>query len=292
MSAKSAIDRQGKLSLGLTYTGLAFVSVLVVVPLFYLVVSAFKTEADFLESLFLPKDPEGFLGIGWERLTTTQFHRLFSEEIGIGRALVNSVFLSSVTAMLATLLCAAAGYALAVYDFKGRGLMNWVVVTGLIIPPPLLIAPSYQWLFTLGMLDTYAGVILPAIAPVFGVFLFRQAAIQSIPKSMIEAARLDGMGELGIFLSIGMPMIRPMIGAFVIITFLAMWNNFIGPQIILQDADKQPLAVAIYQTQTAYYTDYGLLMAGTLVSVAPVVVLFLLLQAEFVQGLTSGAVKG
>lgn len=292
MSRRPVIDRQRWPSLTLTYAALAIVSVLVIVPLYYLVVSAFKEEKDFLDSLFLPRDESGFLGVAWDRLTTKQFGRLFSEEIGIGRALVNSIFLSSVTAMLATLLCAAAGYALAVYDFRGRKVMNWVVVAGLIIPPPLLIAPSYQWLFTLGMLDTYAGLILPAIAPVFGVFLFRQAAIQSIPKSMIEAARLDGLGELGIFMSIGMPMIRPMIGAFVIITFLAMWNNFIGPQIVLQDADKQPLAVVIYQTQTAYYTDYGLLMAGTLVSIAPVVVLFLLLQAEFVQGLTSGAVKG
>ncbi|MEO1584635.1 MAG: carbohydrate ABC transporter permease [Planctomycetota bacterium] len=274
-----------------TYGLLAVASIAVVVPLLYLVASAFKAEADFLESLFLPRG-EGFAGIAWDRLTLSQFEKLLGDDIGLGRAMLNSLFLSSVTSIIATLTCAAAGYALVVYRFRGRSALDWVVIAALVIPPPLLIAPSYQWLYRLGLLDSYWGVILPAAAPAFGVFLFRQASLQSVPKSMIEAARLDGAGELSIFLGIGLPMLRPMVGAFLMITFLAMWNNFIGPQIVLQTATKQPLSVVMYLTQTSYYNDYGLMMAGTLVSVVPVVVVFLVLQREFISGLTAGAVKG
>ncbi len=270
---------------------LLVVSLVVVVPLLYLVISAFKTEQGFLEYLFLPKG-DGFLGVAWDELTFRQIRRLFTSEIGIGRALANSIFISATTAVLGTFICAAAGYAAAALRFRGRKAFDWLVLAALIIPPPLLIAPSYQWLFKLGLLDSYAGLILPAIAPAFGVYLFRQATLQSVPRSIIEAARIDGAGDIQIFLVIAMPMLRPMVGAFIIITFLAMWNNFIGPQIVLQSAEKQPLSVVIYQTQTAYYSDYGLLMAGTLVSVLPVMILFLVLQRDFISGLASGAVKG
>ncbi|MEM8756713.1 MAG: carbohydrate ABC transporter permease [Planctomycetota bacterium] len=273
------------------YAVLAAAAAVVLVPLLYLVTSSFKPAADFFTSMFLPLG-DGFLGVRWDALTLEQFRKLGQTDIDLPRAMVNSIFLSSVTSVLATLICAAAGYALTVYRFRARAAADWLVVAALIIPPPLLIAPSYQWLHTLGLLDSYAGLILPAIAPAFGVYLFRQAAKQSIPPAMVEAARVDGASELTIFFGIGLPMLRPMIGAFVIITFLAMWNNFIGPQVVLQSDAKQPLAVAIYQTQTGYYSDYGVLMAATLVAVAPVAVLFLFLQREFLSGLTSGAVKG
>lgn len=289
MSARGRTSRSiGSLT---AHTALLLVSVVVVVPLLYLVISAFKTERGFLEHLFLPTG-DGFLGIAWDELTLRQLQRLFTSEVGIGRAIANSVFLSATTAILGTLICAAAGYAAAALRFRGHRAFEWLVLGALIIPPPLLIAPSYQWLHTLGLLDTYTGLILPAIAPAFGVYLFRQATLQSVPRSIIEAARIDGAGELQIFGVIALPMLRPMVGAFLIITFLAAWNNFIGPQIVLQSAEKQPLSVVIYQTQTAYYSDYGLLMAGTLVSVLPVMVLFLVLQRDFIAGLASGAVKG
>lgn len=273
------------------YAILLLASVVVVVPLLYLVISAFKTEQGFLEHTFIPLG-EGALGIDWKQFTLNQFRRLFGGNIQIGRAMLNSLFLSSTTAVLATLICAAAGYAAAALRFKGSKAFDWLVVASLIIPPPLLIAPSYEWLHSLGLLDSYAGLILPAIAPAFGVYLFRQSAKQSIPGSILEAARIDGAGEIQIFFTIALPMMRPMVGAFLIIVFLGMWNNFIGPQIVLQSADKQPLSVVIYQTQTAYYADYGLLMAGTLVSILPVAALFLLLQRDFIAGLASGAVKG
>lgn len=170
--------------------------------------------------------------------------------------------------------------------------MTLLVLGAIIVPPPLLLAPGYQLLFDLGMLDSFSGLIIPIAAPAFGVFLFRQSVSQSVSPSLIEAARMDGASEIGIFLSIVLPLVRPMIGAFMLITFLLMWNNFIGPQIVLQSAEKMPLAVVVAQLNGLYEQKYGLLMAGTVVSVLPVALLFLLLQKEFIAGLTSGAVKG
>ncbi len=130
------------------------------------------------------------------------------------------------------------------------------------------------------------------MAPAFGVFLFRQTMINAVPFDLMEAARIDGCGEIRLFFTIVLPIVRPMIAAFLMITFLASWNNFIGPQIVLQTPEKFPLAVAIAQLKGLYSMDFGLLTAGTLISVAPVLCLFLLLQKEFITGLTSGAVKG
>ena len=189
-------------------------------------------------------------------------------------------------------LAAAAGYALARFRFRGRNAMTILVLGAIIVPPPLLLAPGYQLLFDLGLLDTFTGLILPVAAPAFGIFLFRQSVQQSVPESLIEAARMDGATELGIFTAIVLPLVRPMIGAFMLITFLLMWNNFIGPQIVLQSPEKMPLAVVVAQMVGLYEQDYGLLMAGTLISVLPVAALFLMLQKEFITGLTSGAVKG
>src|ERR671924_185919 len=173
-------------------------------------------------------------------------------------------------------------------DWRGLTL----VLASLIIPGSLLLAPSYQLIYRFGLLDSFTGLILPGIAPAFGVFLFRQALLHTVPLELIEAARIDGCGEIRCFFSIILPLVRPMLGAFLLITFLGAWNNFIQPQIILQTPEKFPLSVAIAQLKGLYGVDYGLLMAGKVASLGPVMGLFLLLQKDFIAGLTSGAVKG
>ncbi|HBS29603.1 MAG TPA: hypothetical protein DEB06_09185 [Phycisphaerales bacterium] len=268
---------------------LAVTAGVTLVPFVWMACAALKTNEDFFTSLFLPVDEGG--GIAWGRLTLGHFVRLFTEH-GFALAMLNSVFLSSTTAVVGTLTAAMAGYALALFRFPGQGLVTAAVVGVLVVPGTVLLAPSYQLLFHLSLLDTFAGLILPAAAPAFGVYLFRQAARSSVPHELLEAARIDGAGELRIFFEVALPLLRPMVGAFLLITFLGTWNNFIGPQIVLQNPERFPLAVAVSQLRGVYYQDYGLQMAGTLVSVVPVLVLFLLLQKEFIAGLTSGAVKG
>jgi multiple sugar transport system permease protein len=287
------MSRQGSAILGrtspLTYAILYGAAAVTLVPFVWLACGAFKRNSDFFTSTFLPRG-EGVLGIAWSRLTLENFRTLLADASML-RALVNSVFLSSVTALAATLVCAMAGYALARYEFRGRGVLVGVVLAAVIVPPTLLLAPGYQLLYRLDMLDTFTGLIVPAAAPAFGVYLFRQASLSAVPSELIEAARIDGCGELGIFARVGLPLLRPMLGAFILITFLGVWNNFIHPQIVLQSSEKFPLSVAVAQLKGVYYQDYGLQIAGTFMSVVPVLGLFLLLQREFVSGLTSGAVK-
>ena len=264
-------------------------ALIVLFPFAWLLVASLKSQEDFFSGMFFPPG-DGFLGIGWDKLTLDNYSNLF--ELGFGNSLINSIFYASASALIATLVSAASGYILAKSRFRGRSFLTLIVLGALIIPPTLLIAPSYELLYNLGLLDSIWGLLLPTFAPAFGVFLFRQAVSQSVPDELIEAARIDGCSELSIFFVIVLPLVRPMIGAFMLITFLGMWNNFISPQIILQSDSKQPLSVAIAQLRGVYRTDYGLLMAATVVSVAPVAALFLILQKQFISGLTSGAVKG
>ncbi|MEY4488822.1 MAG: hypothetical protein RIQ79_1330 [Verrucomicrobiota bacterium] len=272
------------------YAGLVLFGLLTLIPFVWLLCAAFKTNADVFAFNFLPLG-DGFLGVAWDRLTVRHFGRLFTD-LGLGTAMVNSIFLAATSALLATFCCALAGYALAKFRFAGRGLMLSLVLAALVIPGPLLLAPGYKLLYDLGLLDSFAGLILPGVAPAFGVFLFRQAMMNAVPTTLIESARIDGAGEIRIFFTIVLPLVRPMIGAYLIIVFLGSWNNFIGPQIVLQNSTSFPLSVAINQLRGLYGTDYGLLTAGTLISISPVLALFLLLQKEFISGLTSGAVKG
>ena len=272
------------------YAALVVFAAITLIPFVWMATSALKNQHDYFASFFLPRG-DGWLGVAWDRLTLGNFRRLFTE-FPIGRAMLNSWMLASVTSSLATLACAMGGYGLAKFNFGGRRFLTSLVLGALIIPGPLLIAPGYQLLWQLGLLNSYAGLIIPALAPAFGIFLFRQTMLNAVPAELLEAARIDGAGEFRIFFTIVIPLVRPMIGAFLLITFLGAWNNFIGPQIILQSPETFPLSVAINNLRGLYATEYGLIMAGTLVSIAPVMCLFLLLQREFITGLTSGAVKG
>lgn len=279
-----------RLTLVPVYAALMVFAIITLIPFVWMLTSALKNQHDYFASFFLPRG-DGWLGIAWERITLENFRRLFTE-FPIGRAMLNSWMLASVTSTLATLACAMGGYGLAKFKFTGRDFLTTLVLGALIIPGSLLIAPGYQLLWQLGLLNSYAGLIIPSLAPAFGVFLFRQTMLNSVPAELLEAARIDGAGEFRIFFTIVIPLVRPMIGAFLLITFLGAWNNFIGPQIILQSPETFPLSVAINNLRGLYATEYGLIMAGTLVSIAPVMCLFLLLQREFISGLTSGAVKG
>lgn len=272
----------------LTVTLVVF-ACLTLVPFVWMFCASFKTTQDFFNHQFLPLG-EGFLGVAWHRLTLDNFFRLFTSQ-PIARAMLNSIFLASVCSVLSTFCCAAGGYALSKFQFKGRSVVTTLILSTVVLPAALLLGPGFETIYHLGLVDTYAGVILPALAPAFGLYLFRQAMLNSVPAELIESARLDGCGEIRIFFEIVLPLVRPMVGAYLTIAFIGMWNNFISPQIILQSSERHPLAVAIFNLRGLYSSDYGLIMTGTLVSIAPVMCLFLLLQREFISGLTSGAVK-
>lgn len=272
------------------YAVLLLTAAIMLVPFLWMVCSALKTKEDFYLSFFLPRG-DGWFDVAWERLTLDNFRQLFTV-LPLGRAMANSFFLAAVGSLGTTLICAMGGYGLSKFRFRARRCVTHAVLGAVIIPGALLLAPGFELVYQLGLLDTYAGFLLPLLAPAFGVFLFRQTMLNSVPAEIIESARLEGCGEIRIFFLLVLPLVRPMIGAFLMITFLGIWNNFVGPQLILQSADRQPLAVVMNSLRGAYGTDYGLLMAGVVCSIAPVLVLFILLQREFIAGLTSGSVKG
>ena len=284
-------NRQQKrfLSVALLYCVLIVSALVTLVPFVYMICASFRGADDSFSTAFLPRTEDG--SIAWSRFTLENFRALMGE-LNFSRHILNSTFLASVTSVLATLFSCMGGYALAKFRFPGREFLTNFVLSALVLPGVLLLAPTYQLLYQLGLLDSYAGLILPAIAPAFGVFLFRQAIMTSVPDEILESSRIDGASEITIFVQMVLPLVRPMIGAFLLITFLGTWNNYIGPQIVLQTPEKYPLAVAVAQLRGVYSQNYGMLMAGTLASVAPILLLFLMLQREFISGLTAGAVKG
>ena len=152
-------------------------------------------------------------------------------------------------------------------------------------------APIYRLLFAFGWLDTWLCLLVPGAVSAFGIFLFRQGA-QQVPRELIEAARLDGASELRIWWQVVMPLLRPISGAFCLITFLGSWNNFLAPQVYISSQDLLTLPVVLNQYLGVYSKQYGVFLAGTLIAIIPPAALFIALQREFVSGLTSGAVKG
>lgn len=263
------------------YSVLVLFSILCLVPIVWLVISAFKANADFQAYAFAPPV---------ERLTAENFPSLFSQ-MPFMRFMMNSFFVAGATVMLQLFFSSLGGYALAKYEFAGRKAIMAIMLATMMIPGPVLLAPMYELIYHLRLIDSHLGLIVPGMVNVFGMFLFRQAML-SVPDEMLQAARIDGCSEFGIFWHIVMPVSRPIVGAFCLIAFMGTWNSFLWPQIILQTSDRFTLPIGLNQMVGVYEADYGALMAGTLLAVLPVVVLFFLLQKEFIAGLTKGAVKG
>ena len=201
------------------YAALGFFALLTLLPFLWMICAAVKSKEDFFTSLFLPRG-DGFLGVAWDHLTLQEFVRLF-RDLPVARALLNSLFLASVGSIFATLFCAMGGYGLSKFRFTGRQTLTAVILGTVVLPVALLLSPRFETLFHLGLLDRYLGIFLPALAPAFGLYLFRQAMINSVPADIIESARMDGCGEFRIFFQIVLPIVRPMISAYLIISFIA-----------------------------------------------------------------------
>ena len=252
----------------------------VLTPLVWLVAATTKGQNDqFHYTFFAPT------------VTTQNYVDLFHKTDLFQHNLLNSIFLASTTVIVQLFFSSLAGFALAKYEFKGKKLITVLMLATLMIPGQLTMAPLFELLHRLGLVDSYLGLIIPGAVSVFGIFLFRQS-ILSIPDELLQAARIDGCSEFQIYRDIVMPVSRPMIGAFCLISFMGAWNSFLWPQIILHNRNLFTLPIALSQMIGVYSQEYGMLMAGTLISVLPVVILFLVLQKEFVAGLTAGAVKG
>lgn len=211
--------------------------------------------------------------------------------LDVARAFANSVGLAAVITGVSLLLNAMAGYAFAKLSFPGRDRLFQVLLTALVIPGQVAMLPLFLLLDGLGLIDTYAAVLIPGLASAFGIFLVRQYAL-SIPDSLLDAARVDGAGELRIFWSIALPVCRPVLVTLATFTFLGAWNDFLWPLIVLADDSKYTLPVALANLLGEHAQDTELMMAGSVLTILPAVLLFLLLQRHYVRGIVSGGVKG
>jgi len=274
-----SLQRRTSLSRALIIILLLISAAVALMPLVWLVAATTKWPDDLFHYTFFAP-----------RFSAENYHDLFTK-VPFLRYLMNSLFVTGATVVVQLFFSSLAGFALAKYEFVGKKVVMVIMLTTLLIPGQVVMAPLYEQLYHLGLVDTRLGLIIPGAVSVFGIFLFRQSILQ-VPDELLQAARLDGCTEFRIYWDIVMPVTRPMIGAFCLISFMAAWNNFLWPQILLHHDDKFTLPIALNQMIGIYGNQYGMLMAGTLVSVLPVAILFLVLQREFVAGLTAGAVKG
>lgn len=218
-------------------------------------------------------------------------YRALFERIGMGGYFLNSVLVSGATTLLSLAINAMAGYAFAKLRFVGRERLFKVLLAALVIPSQVAMLPLFLMLKQIGLVNSYAGVIVPGLASIFGIFLVRQYA-RSIPDELIEAARIDGAGEWRIFVSIVMPMLKPVLVTLAIFTFMGTWNDFMWPLIVLTDQSNHTLPVALASLSREHIQDVEMMMAGAVITVLPVLLLFLMLQRYYIQGLLLGSVKG
>ncbi|WP_432485539.1 carbohydrate ABC transporter permease [Kineococcus esterisolvens] len=266
---------------------LALVAVYFLVPVYWVVVAASKSTEDLFTT-------NGFWFSGFQLFENVRQVFAFDDGIFV-RWFLNSLLYAGGGALVATYLAAAGGYALAVYDFKGRDLVFGLILGGVLVPGTATALPLFLMFSNLGLTDNYLGVLLPSFVSPFGFFLCRIFAGAVVPTSLVESARLDGAGELRIFHTFGLRMMVPALVTVFLFQFVGIWNNYLLPLIMLADEQLYPITVGLvnWRAQTDRLPEfYELTTAGVLVSVVPLIALMIVLQRFWRGGLTEGSVKG
>jgi len=225
------------------------------------------------------------------RSVTLDNYRLLFGSVGMGRYFLNSLGIAVLATLISVTFNVTAGYAFAKLHFRGRDAIFKTLLGALVIPGQVAMLPLFLMLKPLGLINSYGGAVVPMMASVFGIFLVRQFA-RGIPDDLLEAARIDGASEWRIFLTIVVPVLTPVLATLAIFSFLGTWNDFMWPLIVLTDDSLHTLPVALAGLSREHVQDNELMMAGSVVTVLPVLVLFLALQRQYMAGLMAGSVKG
>lgn len=221
---------------------------------------------------------------------TFEHYRMLFTRLTVGRSLLNSTIIAVAVTALSLMINSMAGYSFAKLRFRGRDRTFRWLTFGLLIPTQVAMLPLFLMLKEMRLVNTYWGVIIPGLASIFGIFLVRQYAL-SIPDDLLDAARMDGASELRVFWTVVLPVIRPILATLSIWTFLASWNDFLWPLVVLSDNRKYTLPVALAGLVGEHVQDTELMMAGAVVTVLPVLIVFLALQRYYISGVTAGSVK-
>ena len=202
-----------------------------------------------------------------------------------------SLYVALASTALTLLFCSMGGYAFALFEFRFKRALFALVMGTMLLPSFMNMIPTFMIMDVLGWIDQPRALYLPGAASAFGIFLMRQFVATSVPKDLIEAARMDGCGELGIYARIALPLLKPALGTLGLITFIASWNNFIGPLIVMRSPENYTLPLALRSLQSPVDTEWGALMAGSAIATIPLLILFMLSSRQLISGLTAGAVK-
>ena len=264
------------------YGLLAAIALLMLFPLLWLLSTSLKSPTEDIFQFppqLLPSQP-----------TFNNFVRVWQTN-PFGRYLFNSTLIAVLTVGLNLLFCALAAYPLARLEFRGREIIFTAIVTTIMIPFQIVMIPLYILTVQLGMKNSYLGIIFPAIASAFGIFLLRQA-FQGVPKELEEAARIDGCSELGIWWNVMIPAIRPALVTLAIFVFIGSWSDFLWPLIVIDKPEFYTLPLGVAMLAGTFSLDRRLIAAGSIISIAPILVLFLFLQRYIVPTETGSGVKG
>ena len=275
------VDRPGPLKQSLLYVILVGGLVLTLVPFLWMLSTSLKRS-------------EGISAVPpqWipQPVTLEHYRRLFAE-VAFLRHFGNSLVVALGATLLSLLVNALAGYAFAKYRFPGRERLFALLLLTMMVPGQVTMMPVFMLLKELGLLNAYSGLILPASASVFAIFLIKQF-METLPDELLEAARIDGCSEWAIFWRIVLPLSKPVLATVGLFTFMGAWNEFLWALIVMLDEAKYTLPVALANLNGQHNTDWGLLMAGSVVVILPVVIVFLLLQRFYVRGITLSGLKG
>ncbi len=259
------------------YGFLILVSFLSVFPLLWMLISATNKSVDVVRGTLLPG---AYLFENFKGLLASQ---------DLARAMKNSFVNATTLTLISLLICSLAGYGFEIFHTRGKDRIMRVLLTAMMVPFAATLIPLFQMFSEMDLLNTTVGFILPTISTPFLIMMFRQSA-RSFPHDIIEAARIDGVSEIGIFFKMFLPTMRSTYAAAMTITFMNAWNNYLWPKIIMLSDKQTTMPMLVANLITGYVTDYGMLMLAVLVCTLPTVIIFFLLQKSFAEGIT-GAVK-
>ncbi len=227
----------------------------------------------------------------WPSVITFEHYAALFTRLDLARYLLNSTLLASAITLVSLLVNSMAGYAFAKFRFRGRDPLFRGLLAALAIPAQAAMLPLFLLLKQFGLINTWGGVMIPGLASIFGIFLIRQYLL-AIPNSLLDAARMDGASEFRIYWSLTLPLCRPILVTLAIFTFLGVWNDFMWPLIVLSDSTRYTLPVALANLLGEHVQDTELMMAGSVLTVLPVLLLFVALQKHYIAGILLGGIKG
>lgn len=260
------------------------VSFIALFPLLSLIISSFRPSSELMRNGIT-------FSINWSELSLYNYIHIFTQSPGYWEWYGNSLIISALTIVLSLFFSSMVGYAMALYDFKGRNLLFLCVLVIIMIPFEVLMLPLYQLMINVNLINTYTGVMLPLIVAPTAVFFFRQYAM-GLPAELMDAARIDGCTEYGIYFKIMAPLMLPSFSAMAILQGLNSWNNFLWPLLVIRSNDLFTLPIGLATLLTPYGNNYDTLIAGSVMTIIPIIILFIFFQRYFVAGLASGSVKG